>query len=218
MRGTTPHARRGRSGLCLAAAAVLVALTGCSGPGTPSEDRSPVGGGAAAGTPSAAAPPRSGPKPATSPKPVRAPVQECLVGTWRLKSTKPAAGSPVEHFAFSGRGAFDLRFSDAGRWRLTGDPDAPLTATIEIGGFPVSGTAAVDGTARGRYRLVDSVAVFRLADTSGEVDLRWATGKRTLGLDSLAGALVPDGTAALRCSAKALTVKAENVTLSLTRR
>jgi hypothetical protein len=94
---------------------------------------------------------------------------------------------------------------------------APLKATVDVAGLPLSGSAAIDGTARGRYRMVKSVAVFRLERTSGDVAVSYPGGRQTYGMETLAGALVPDGAADLTCRGDSLTIKAENLTLDLRR-
>ena len=47
--------------------------------------------------------------------------------------------------------------------------------------------------------MVKSAAVFRLERTSGQVDVSYPGGKQSYGMESLAGALVPDGAADLTC-------------------
>ena len=144
----------------LAVTAVL-ALTGCTGPATPSAGSTPLGGGAA-GTPSTSGPkPRAAKPPSTNRKTADV-VADCPVGRWRLRATAPTAGGPVENVSFSGRDAFDLAFDDDDGWRMIGNRKAPLKATVEVAGLPLSGSAAIAGTARGRYRMAKSVAVFRL--------------------------------------------------------
>ncbi len=207
-------------GLGILTVAGVLALTGCTGPGAPSDGSSPIGGGAA-GTPSAASPSsaRAAEPPAAKPSATRKPAKaaaNCPAGRWRLQSTEATRGGRVENVRFSGRDAFDLTFKDGG-WRLIGHQASPLKATVDIAGFPVSGTASIDGTARGRYRMVKSVAVFRLERTSGEVDVAYPGGKQTYGMETLAGALVPDGAADLTCKGNALTIAAENLTLDLRR-
>lgn len=199
----------------------VLALAGCTGPGSPSEGSSPIGAGGG-GTPGAGASPSARAaapttKPSAKPpaKPAKA-VADCPAGRWRLRSTEATRGGPIENVSFSGRDAFDLTFADGG-WRLSGNEDSPLEATVEVAGFPLSGTASIDGTARGRYRMIKSVAVFRLERTSGEVDVTYPGGKQTYGMESLAGALVPDGAADVRCKGDALTIEAENLTLGLRR-
>jgi hypothetical protein len=216
---TAVHPLIGARGLGILTVAGVLALTGCTGPGAPSDGSSPIGGGAA-GTPSRE-PSSSEPsgKPSAEPSPTRKPVKaaaDCPAGRWRLQSTEATRGGRVENVRFSGRDAFDLTFHDGG-WRLTGRQESPLTATVDIGGFPVSGTASIDGTARGRYRMVKSVAVFRLEQTSGGVDVAYPGGKQTYGMETLAGALVPDGAADLTCKGNSLTIAAENLTLDLRR-
>lgn len=216
-----PHIRIRAVGSLVVAG--VLALTGCTGLGSPSEGSSPIGAGAG-GTPGAGASPSvraAQPSPTTKPttkpaaKPARA-VADCPAGRWRLRSTEATRGGPIENVSFSGRDAFDLTFADGG-WRLSGNEDSPLEATVEVAGFPLSGTASIDGTARGRYRMVNSVAVFRLERTSGEVDVTYPGGKQTYGMESLAGALVPDGAADVTCKGNALTIEAENLTLGLRR-
>jgi hypothetical protein len=207
-------------GLGILTVAGVLALGACTGLGAPSDGSSPIGGGAA-GTPSTApsASTRAAEPPAAEPSVTRKPAKpaaDCPAGRWRLQSTEATRGGRVENMRFSGRDAFDLTFDDRG-WRLIGRQEAPLKATVDIAGFPVSGTASIDGTARGRYRMVNSVAVFRLERTSGEVDVTYPGGKQTYGMDSLAGALVPDGAADLTCKGNALTIAAENLTLDLRR-
>lgn len=197
----------------------VLALTGCTGLGTPSEDSSPIGAGAG-GTPGAAASPSvRAAEPSSTTKPSAKPAKaaaDCPAGRWRLRSTEATRGGPIENMSFSGRDAFDLTFADGG-WRLSGNEDSPLEATVEVAGFPLSGTASIDGTARGRYRMVKSVVVFRLERTSGEVEVTYPGGKQTYGMETLAGALVPDGAADVRCKGNALTIEAENLTLDLRR-
>jgi hypothetical protein len=217
---TVDHPLTRTRGLGVLAVAGVLALTGCTGLSTPSDGSMPIGGGAA-GTPSAPAstsapaPETSAAEPSASRKPVRE-AADCPAGRWRLQSTAATRGGPIENVQFSGRDAFDLTFDD-GDWRLSGNRESPLKATVDIAGFPMSGTASIDGTARGRYRLVKSVAVFRLERTSGEVDVAYPGGKQTYGMKSLAGALVPDGAADLTCKGDALTIAAENLTLDLRR-
>jgi hypothetical protein len=207
-------------GLGILAVAGVLALTGCTGLGAPSDGSSPIGGGAAgrpstAPSSSARAAEPSAAEPSATRKPART-AAACPAGRWRLQSTEATRGGRVENVRFSGRDAFDLTFHDGG-WRLIGRQESPLKATVDIGGFPVSGTATIDGTARGRYRMVKSVAIFRLERTSGEVDVAYLGGKQTYGMESLAGALVPDGAADLTCKGNALTIAAENLTLDLRR-
>ena len=199
----------------LAVTAVL-ALTGCTGPATPSAGSTPLGGGAA-GTPSTSGPkPRAAKPPSTNRKTADV-VADCPVGRWRLRATAPTAGGPVENVSFSGRDAFDLAFDDDDGWRMIGNRKAPLKATVEVAGLPLSGSAAIAGTARGRYRMAKSVAVFRLERTSGDVDVTYPGGRQTYGMETLAGALVPDGAADLTCRGNSLTIEAENLTLYLRR-
>jgi hypothetical protein len=200
----------------LAVTAVLT-LAGCSGATTPSDGSSPIGGGAAVKpSTSTAAEPEAAKPSAARPKAVEA-VADCPVGRWRLRATEPTAGGPVENVSFSGRDAFDLAFDDQDGWRLIGNQEAPLRATVEVAGLPLSGTAAIDGTARGRYRMVKSVAVFRLERTSGDVAVSYPGGRQTYGMETLAGALVPDGAADVSCRGDSLTIEAENLTLDLRR-
>lgn len=206
-------------GLGIVTIAGIVALTGCAGLGAPSDGSSPIGGGAG-GSPSASAPPSGlAAQPSASRKPTSKPAKatdDCPVGRWRLQSTAATRGGPIENVTFSGRDAFDLTFADGG-WRLSGNQESPLKATVEVAGFPLSGTASIDGTARGRYRRVKSVVVFRLDRTSGQVDVAYPGGRQTYGMESLAGALVPDGAADVTCAGNALTIEAENLTLDLRR-
>jgi len=65
--------------------------------------------------------------------------------------------------------------------------------------------------------MVKSVAVFRLERTSGDVAVTYPGGRRTYGMERLAGALVPDGAADLSCRGNSLTIEAENLTLDLRR-
>jgi hypothetical protein len=200
----------------LAVTAVLI-LAGCSGPGTPSDGSTPIGGGAAgkAIAPTSAEPQAA--KPSTTRGKTADTVADCPVGRWRLRATAPTAGGPVENVTFSGRDAFDLAFDDKNGWRLIGNRKAPLKATVDVAGLPLSGSAAIDGTARGRYRMVKSVAVFRLERTSGDVAVSYPGGRQTYGMETLAGALVPDGAADLTCRGDSLTIEAENLTLDLRR-
>jgi hypothetical protein len=220
MTGDHPEIRV-RGGLGILAVAGVLALVGCSAFRSPSDGSSAPGSGAG-GTPSAtSSAPVLAAKPSAAPKPppTREPREDrgdCPVGRWRLQSTEATPGGPVENVSFSGTGAFDLTLADGG-WRLTGNQKSPLEATVDIAGFPVSGTASIDGTARGRYRMIKSVAVFRLERTSGQVAVSYPGGKQTYGMESLAGALVPDGAADLTCHGNSLTIKAENLTLELRR-
>ena len=105
----------------------------------------------------------------------------------------------------------------AWRRQLAGGGAGPLAATLEIAGLPISGTVSIDGMARGRYQMVRSVAVFRLERTSGQVDVSYPGGRQSYGIETLAGALVPDGAADLTCRGNSLTIEAENLTLDLRR-
>jgi hypothetical protein len=200
----------------LAVTAVLI-LAGCSGPGTPSDASTPIGGGAAESATTPTSPEPQAAKPSTTRRKTADAVADCPVGRWRLRATEPTAGGPVENVSFSGRDAFDLAFDDKDGWRLIGNQKAPLKATVEVAGLPLSGSAAIDGTARGRYRMVKSVAVFRLERTSGDVAVSYPGGRQTYGMETLAGALVPDGAADLTCRGDSLTIEAENLTLDLRR-
>ena len=62
-----------------------------------------------------------------------------------------------------------------------------------------------------------SVALFRLERTSGDVDVTHPGGRRTYGIETLAGVLVPDGADDLTCRGNALTLEAEKLTLDLRR-
>ena len=64
--------------------------------------------------------------------------------------------------------------------------------------------------------MVKSVAVFRLELTSGDAEVTYPGGRQTYGMETLAGALLPDG-ANLICRGNSLTVEAENLTLDLRR-
>ena len=211
---TADHPPVWRRGLPILATAGVLALVGCSGLTTPTDGSTPIGGGAA-GSPTAA--PSAQPKAAEpTAKPATTKRANCPVGRWRLRATEPTPGGSIQNVRFSGRDAFDLTFADGG-WRLTGNEKAPLKATVEIAGFPVSGTARIDGAARGRYRMVKSVAVFRLERTAGEVAVAYPGGRQTYGMETFAGALVPDGAADLTCRGNSLTIEAENLTLDLRR-
>ena len=65
--------------------------------------------------------------------------------------------------------------------------------------------------------MVKSVAVFRLERTAGEVDVAYPGGRQSYGMETFAGALVPDGAADLTCRGDSLTIEAENLTLDLRR-
>ena len=215
---TADHRPVRRWGVGSLTVAAVLTLVGCTGPGTPSDGSLPIGGGAAAGEPSASSPPkpRAVRSSTTGPKTAQT-VADCPVGRWRLRATEPTAGGPVQNVSFSGRDAFDLAFDDDEGWRLIGNHEAPLRATVEVAGLPLSGSAAIAGTARGRYRMTRSVAVFRLERTSGDVDVTYPGGRQTYGMETLAGALVPDGAADLTCRGDSLTIAAENLTLDLRR-
>lgn len=213
---TADHPLLWRQGPKILALVGVFALVGCTGP-TPADGSRPIGGGAG-GTPSAAAtakPRAARPTAEPEPEPTKA-VTNCPVGRWRLRATESTPGGAIENVRFSGKDAFDLTFADGG-WRLTGNQESPLKATVDIGGFPISGTARIDGAARGRYRMVKSVAVFRLERTAGEVDVAYPGGRQSYGMDAFAGALVPDGAADLTCRGNSLTIAAENLTLDLRR-
>ena len=212
---TADHPPVWRRSLPILATAGVLALVGCSGLTTPTGGSSPIGGGAG-GTPTAASSPKPrAARPTAKPEPTKS-AANCPVGRWRLRATAPTPGGSIQNVRFSGRDAFDLTFADGG-WRLTGNQKAPLKATVEIAGFPMSGTARIDGAARGRYRMVKSVAVFRLERTAGEVDVAYPGGRQTYGMETFAGALVPDGAADLTCRGNSLTIEAENLTLDLRR-
>ena len=214
---TVDHPLTRTRGLGVLAVAGVLALTGCTGLGTPSDGSTPIGGGAAGEpTTSTSAKPQAA-KPSTTRPKIADTVADCPVGRWRLRATEPTAGGPVENVSFSGRDAFDLAFDDKDGWRLIGNQKAPLKATVEVAGLPLSGSAAIDGTARGRYRMIKSVAVFRLERTSGDVAVSYPGGRQTYGMETLAGALVPDGAADLTCRGDSLTIEAENLTLDLRR-
>ena len=200
----------------LAVVAVL-ALAGCTGLATPSDGSTPIGGGAAGQPTTASSPKPRAAKPSTTGPKAAKTVADCPVGRWRLRATEPTAGGPVDNVSFSGQDAFDLAFDADDGWRLIGNQKAPLKATVEVAGLPLSGSASIDGTARGRYRMIKSVAVFRLERTSGDVDVTYPGGRQTYGMETLAGALVPDGAADLTCRGNSLTIEAENLTLDLRR-
>jgi hypothetical protein len=193
----------------------VLALVGCTPPSSPTDRSSPIGGGTGGSPTVAPSPTARAARPAADPEPTTS-AADCPAGRWRLRATEPTPGGAVENIRFSGRDAFDLTFADGG-WRLSGNRKALLKATIEIGGFPVSGTATIDGTARGRYRMVKSVAVFRLERTAGDVAVAYPGGRQTYGMEPLAGALVPDGAADITCRGDTLRIEAENLTLDLKR-
>lgn len=212
---TADHPPVWRRGLPILATAGVLALVGCTGLTTPTDGSSPIGGGAGGTpTPASSPEPRTA-RPAADPEPTKS-AANCPVGRWRLRTTEPTPGGSIQNVRFSGRDAFDLTFGDGG-WRLTGNQKAPLKATVEIGGFPISGTARIDGAARGRYRMVKSVAVFRLERTAGEVAVAYPGGRQTYGMETFAGTLVPDGAADLTCRGNSLTIAAQNLTLDLRR-
>ena len=214
---TGDHLSVWRWGVGSIALTAVLALAGCSGLTTPSDDSTPIGGGGAGSpSPMTSSKPRAV-KPSTTTRKPPQTVADCAVGRWRLRATEPAADGPVENFRFSGRDAFDLAFDDDDSWRLIGNQRAPLKATVDIAGLPMTGSASIDGTAYGRYRMTKSVAVFRLERSSGDVDVRYSGGRRTYGMETLAGALVPDGAADVTCRRNSLTIEAENLTLDLRR-
>jgi hypothetical protein len=214
---TADHLPVWRWGVGSLAVTAVLALAGCTGPATPSDGSTPIGGGAAGEPTTSTSPKPQAAKPTKARPKTADTVADCPVGRWRLRATEPTAGGPVENVSFSGRDAFDLAFDDKDGWRLIGNQKAPLKATVDVAGLPLTGTAAIDGTARGRYRMIKSVAVFRLDRTSGDVDVRYPGGRQTYGMDTLAGALVPDGAADITCRGDSLTIEAENLTLDLRR-
>jgi hypothetical protein len=213
---TADHLPACRWGVGSLAVAAVLALAGCTGPATPGDGSTPIGQGAAGHPTTSSSPKPRAAKPTTTSPRTAAGGADCPVGRWRLRATEPTPGGPVENVSFSGRDAFDLAFDDDG-WRLIGNQKAPLRATVDVAGLPLSGTASIDGQARGRYRMVKSVAVFHLERTSGDVDVTYPGGRQTYGMETLAGALVPDGAADLSCRGNSLTIEAENLTLDLRR-
>ena len=50
-------------------------------------------------------------------------LSDCVVGRWRLTSTKPTSGGSVDKVKFSGHGAFDLKFDRGGHYAALEAPE-----------------------------------------------------------------------------------------------
>jgi hypothetical protein len=180
---------------------VGLSITGCTaGADGPTESPAP------SGTAAAASPTESSPSAAA-----------CPSGAYRVQSFEGRNPIPLPagdaELSGSG-GGMTLTFDAGGHWTLTGSPDDPATARageLRLG-------LAIDGSATGTFDNTSGNAfLFSLTSAKGSATVTGYGADRRVGMDQVARAIAPGGTAQLSCTDDRLTVDSDAVTMTLRR-
>ena len=183
--------------LLVAAAALILAVAGCSG--SPS----------ASDTPSPTEPESS--TIASSSRPTATPssaslVANCLNGRYRL--VRFVGVGEKGTFGTGEGGDMTATFND-GSYLMRGAGNDPIKLTL-------AGQTAdllVDGTIGGDYRVEGSKATFTVGESTGSATLTVGSSKGSVSISDVGKVLAPDGEAGLSCANDALIVTLQDVRL-----
>lgn len=154
--------------------------------------------------------------------PASAAAAACPVGSYEVSRLTPGessdAGDP--DVRLSGGTSMTIELAADGNWTLTDDGSSPLKARMKgPGGASVTATATVRGSLHGTFvRSGDSYGFdFARSGGDGTVEISSPAGRESKSIDSVGSAIVPDGSASVRCSGETATVTSESVTMTLRR-
>lgn len=181
----------------VAAAALMLAATGCSG--SPSASDTP----SSTGSESSAIPSSS--TPAATPSSAT-PVANCLNGRYRL--VRFVGVGEKGTFGTGEGGDVTVTFND-GSYLLRGAGKDPIKLTL-------AGQTAdllVDGTTSGDYRVESNTATFTVGESTGSATLTVGSSKGSVSMADVGKVLAPNGEAGLSCANDALIVTLQDVRL-----
>jgi hypothetical protein len=195
----------------VAAAAVLIMLTGCtSGSGTPTPTTPSSAPSASAPSGSAAPSTSAGSGTPTSTSSGLVPGADCLTGTWRLVRF---VGLGQQSTYGTGQGGDVTVAFDNGRYTLVGKGERPIT--VNLAGESASLT--VDGTVSGSYQPDGGEMSFTIEEATGQGTLQSGEQKQNLPMASIGQVIAPQGKATLACPENVLLIALPTVRLELER-
>lgn len=195
----------------MAAAAVLIMLTGCtSGSGTPTPTTPSSAPSASAPSGSAAPSTSAGSGTPTSTSSGLVPGADCLTGTWRLVRF---VGLGQQSTYGTGQGGDVTVAFDNGRYTLVGKGERPIT--VNLAGESASLT--VDGTVSGSYQPDGGEMSFTIEEATGQGTLQSGEQKQNLPMASIGQVIAPQGKATLACPENVLLIALPTVRLELER-
>jgi hypothetical protein len=183
--------------LLVAAAALILAVAGCSGSPSASDTPSPT-------EPESSAIASSSTPAATQSS--ATPVANCLNGRYRL--VRFVGVGEKGTFGTGEGGDMTATFND-GSYLMRGAGNDPIKLTL-------AGQTAdllVDGTIGGDYRVEGSKATFTVGESTGSATLTVGSSKGSVSISDVGKVLAPDGEAGLSCANDALIVTLQDVRL-----
>lgn len=181
----------------LFAAALMVAVAGCSSSPSASDTPSPTQPTAAATT--------SDPTPAAAPSSAT-PDAKCLNGRYALIRF---VGVGAKGTYGTGEGGDVTITFDNGSYLLRGEGKDPIKLTL-------AGQTAgllVDGTISGDHRVAGNKATFTVGESTGSATLSTGSSKESVTIEQVGSVLAPNGEAGLACADDALIVTLQDVRL-----
>ena len=183
----------------VALAALMMAVTGCSGSPSAGDTSSPTQPESAAAT--------SHPTSTATPAPA-APAADCLNGRYRLVRFVGAGDKGT--FGTGEGGDVAVTFDD-GAYVLRGAGKDPIKLTLA----GQTGDLLVDGSISGDYRVEGSKATFTLGEGTGSATLAVGSSNESVSMAQVGSVLAPDGEARLACTNDSLIVTLQDVRLEL---
>ena len=185
--------------LLVALAALMMAVTGCSGSPSAGDTPSPPQPESSAAT--------SYPTSTATPAPA-APAADCLDGLYRLVRF---VGAGDKGTIGTGEGGDVAVTFDDGAYVLRGAGKDPIKLTLA----GQTGDLLVDGSISGDYRVEGSKATFTLGEGTGSATLAVGSSNESVSMAQVGSVLAPDGEARLACTNDSLIVTLQDVRLEL---
>jgi hypothetical protein len=185
-----------RRSLLVALAAIVIAVTGCSGSPSAGDTPSPTQPESSAAT--------SHPTPTATP----APAADCLDGRYRLVRFVGAGDKAI--FGTGEGGDVAVTFDD-GAYVLRGAGKDPIELTLA----GQTTDLLVDGSISGDYRVEGDKATFTLGEGIGSATLSVGPVKESVSMAQVGSVLARDGEAGVACANDSLTVTLQDVRLEL---
>ena len=183
----------------VALAALMMAVTGCSGSPSAGDTPSPPQPESSAAT--------SYPTSTATPAPA-APAADCLDGRYRL--VRFVGAGDKGPFGTGEGGDVAVTFDD-GAYVLRGAGKDPIKLTLA----GQTGDLLVDGSISGDYRVEGSKATFTLGEGTGSATLAVGSSNESVSMAQVGSVLAPDGEARLACANDSLIVTLQDVRLEL---